>query len=396
MTNDLTSDTEAHHSSPGRGTTADRIPALDGLRGIAVLLVMFLHYGSPDTKGAGAAVVRAIASFGWAGVDLFFVLSGFLITGILLDSRRSKSYFRTFYIRRFLRIFPLYYGFLAIVVWIWGPRNGAVEAVERQVWLWTYLTNFDIVRHGWLYGASAVVNHLWSLAVEEHFYLVWPLFVLWLDRRELRWLALAGVFGAPMVRVVLDVAGYRALAAYMLTPARVDGLAVGALLAIMARDEGGLARWRVHAAWVLGGAAATIAWVFASAPHFFYNSWFVLKFSIPALSLGFGALLLLTLTATSRSWLQRVFGSRILRFYGRYSYGLYVWHPFVGRLLLNAGFTQLLVQRLIPGGALTALVTFVLKSAIATIVALCSWRLIEQPFLRLKDRVRYDAPSVGE
>ncbi|MFN8572087.1 MAG: acyltransferase [Gemmatimonadaceae bacterium] len=365
---------------------------LDGLRGAAVLLVMFGHFGKPDTTGFGVTVERAISSFGWAGVDLFFVLSGFLITGILLDTRESPSYFRTFYTRRFLRIFPLYYVFLALVLWLWAPRAGADEAMQRQGWLWAYLTNVDLVRHGVFFGASSALNHLWSLAVEEHFYFVWPFFVLLLDRRGLIVAAILGFLGAEAARIGLQLHGSRAIAAYMLTPTRVDGLAIGALLAMLARSPGGLTRWKPYAPWLLAAAIGGVVYVFSKEPHFYYSSWKVIPVALPSLAIGFGALLLLTVAGEPQSVLQRVFRSGTLRFYGRYSYGLYVWHPLVGWLLTGAGLTQQVLARMVPGGAITAVTSFVLRTGVATGVALISWRVIEQPFLRLKDRATY-APS---
>ncbi len=365
---------------------AGRIPVLDGVRGVAVLLVMFAHFGKPDTDGFGVTLERGISSFGWAGVDLFFVLSGFLITGILLDTRESPSFFRTFYTRRFLRIFPLYYAFLAIVLWLWGPRAGADEA-QRQGWLWAYLTNFDIVRHGVFFGASSVLNHLWSLAVEEHFYFVWPFFVFLLDRRRLAMVAVLGLVGAEVARIGLQLHGSRAIAAYMLTPTRVDGLAIGALLAILARSPGEICQVEaVCRVATRGGGRGDWLRVHAGAA---LQPWKVVPIALPALAIGFGAMLLLAVAADDASLLARFFRSRVLRFYGRYSYGLYVWHPMVGWTLTGAGLTQHVIARAVPGGAATAVTSFLVRGGVATLVALVSWNLIEQPFLRLKDRATY-------
>jgi len=161
------------------------VPALDGLRGIAIILVMLHHftYYRP-TSGIDEQIVSVLIFF-WTGVDLFFVLSGFLITGILLDTRGNERYFTSFYARRILRIFPLYYLilFLALVVL---PKFPAVHTVligqDASVDLppqwpyWLYLTNFSIADRGWVHGW---VDVAWSLAIEEQFYLIWPLVVWW-------------------------------------------------------------------------------------------------------------------------------------------------------------------------------------------------------------------------
>ena len=166
-----------------RRPQAGFIPALDGLRGIAIILVMLHHFTYYRPTAGIDALIGSVLFFCWTGVDLFFVLSGFLITGILLDTRDSERYFTTFYARRTLRIFPLYYLvlFLAFVVL---PQFPAVHSVlvgqthdSPPQWpYWFYVTNFSIADRGWVHGW---VDVAWSLAIEEQFYLVWPL-VIWL------------------------------------------------------------------------------------------------------------------------------------------------------------------------------------------------------------------------
>ncbi|HEV2844590.1 MAG TPA: acyltransferase, partial [Thermoanaerobaculia bacterium] len=215
--------------------TAERLPALDGLRGLAILLVLLLHFtvygGPPATEGIDKLFYRA-AQAGWIGVDLFFVLSGFLITGILYDAKGGENYFRSFYARRVLRIFPLYYGALAVFLLL-------VPALRPgSFWHWTYLSNVQIAREGW--PDSGALGHFWSLAVEEQFYLFWPVAVLLLARRSLMaacWVCLAG---SLLLRVGLHLADQET-AAFVLTPARLDSLAAGALLALAARGPEGLA-----------------------------------------------------------------------------------------------------------------------------------------------------------
>ena len=223
-----------------RRSEAGFIPTLDGLRGIAIILVMLHHftYYRP-TSGIGG-LIGDVLFFGWAGVDLFFVLSGFLITGILLDTRDSGRYFTTFYARRTLRIFPLYYLvlFLALVVLPMFPAVDAVlmghdVAVELppQWPYWSYLTNFSIADRGWVHW----VDVGWSLAIEEHFYLVWPL-VIWLcPPRLVAWLC-TGIFVAEVfARSFARASDMPVLSIYLFTWFRLDGLVIGALLAVALR-----------------------------------------------------------------------------------------------------------------------------------------------------------------
>src|SRR5262249_33425960 len=207
---------------------ADRhVRAFDGLRGIAILLVLLRHVGEDLPGRRLGGLVDAALNAGWLGVDVFFVLSGFLITGILLDARGDEAqptpgYFRRFYARRALRIFPIYYLFLVIT----RPSG--------MWWYVSYASNVLIARHGWPDGLLET-GHPWSLAVEEQFYLVWPAIIAWTPRRWLAGLCVAVIGAAIAMRVLLIHQG-AALAAYVLTPARADTLAIGATLAIALRS----------------------------------------------------------------------------------------------------------------------------------------------------------------
>ena len=188
-----------------------------------------------------------VTNYGSYGVELFFVLSGFLITGILYDARNKPNYFRNFYMRRVLRIFPLYYGVLVLVFFV-APlipmfRGQTLDyLVDRQAWAWLYAVNVYIAKQGeWSFS---YLDHFWSLAVEEHFYLVWPLVVLLLAQRPrtLITVSLAIALGAMLARLTGSLMGLSWWTTYVLTPFRLDGLALGAFLAVTMRQPGGLER----------------------------------------------------------------------------------------------------------------------------------------------------------
>ena len=225
--------------------SAARVPVLDGLRGIAILAVMLYHfqqYGVMDGGSGWEAVYAGVVGLGWTGVNLFFVLSGFLITGILYDSREDAHYYRVFYARRTVRIFPLYYATLAayfLVIPLVRRHLHAPDLVDlagtaAQFCTWTYLLN-------WLIGAkgftvvSALIQHFWSLSIEEQFYVVWPWIVRNLTRRRLMLLCAGLTAGALALRAMLDLL-HRADAAYTWTFCRTDAMAIGALIALAARD----------------------------------------------------------------------------------------------------------------------------------------------------------------
>ena len=201
---------------PGPSRWRGHIKPLDGLRGIAILLVMWFHFAWPaKAQGLITRLYVSVAALGWVGVDLFFVLSGFLITGILLDSKRGAGYFRNFYARRVLRIFPLYYAVLLVTLVILPlivpyDTPALKRLLEGQGWLWLYSTNISVaVEHGnWIASADWLrMGALWSLAVEEHFYLVWPLLVFFLSRRALLRTSIAMIVLVPILRTVALFAG---------------------------------------------------------------------------------------------------------------------------------------------------------------------------------------------
>ena len=171
------------------------IPVLDGIRGLAIIMVLIAHFTTilenylKEFFPVAGPVFTKVALSGLMGVDLFFVLSGFLITGILLDTKDTNEFFKNFYARRFLRIFPLYYGVLFILFCIL-PKiitfdTAANEMAGHQWWLWAYLTNFP-GHPAWDNSALFKLGHFWSLAVEDHFYFVWPFVVYFVSNRLLK------------------------------------------------------------------------------------------------------------------------------------------------------------------------------------------------------------------
>jgi peptidoglycan/LPS O-acetylase OafA/YrhL len=373
----------SHGLTPTAGSIAPggHIPALDGLRGIAILLVLFLHFApyAPGIRPPTALVDRLYlraSGTGWMGVDLFFVLSGFLITGILYDTKGSKHYFRQFYARRFLRIFPLYYAALALFL-IVLPSLHIFDSVTGELrrdalWYWTYSYNLRVAATG--FRTTTALGHFWSLAVEEQFYLVWPIVVLWLGRKHLLVTCAVAVVAALAFRLALSFTGYVVLPD-VLTPARMDALAVGAFIAVMARVPNGLAVMRRWATPI--GVAA----VLPMAALLLYN------IALPTVghtvvTLLFGAILVLSLTAAPGSALARATASPILRFFGRYSYALYIFHHPL--LWLRPVFSLAFVPTVL-GSRLPAFLLWLAISIGATVgVALVSWHLLEKPLLKMK------------
>ena len=236
----------AGRSTPAGPNLRMHLPALDGVRGLAVLMVLLFHFvGDVPPSGSVERMIVGVTKYGAFGVELFFVLSGFLITGILYDTHDGRYYFRNFYMRRLLRIFPLYYGVLALVFLV-APliprlRGPTLDyLLDRQAWAWLYAVNIYIARQGeWSFS---YLNHFWSLAIEEHFYFFWPLVVFALARkpRVLITVSLAIALGAMLARLTGSLMGLSWWTTYTFTPFRLDGLALGAFLAVAARQPEGL------------------------------------------------------------------------------------------------------------------------------------------------------------
>jgi peptidoglycan/LPS O-acetylase OafA/YrhL len=367
------------------------IPPLDGLRGIAIILVMLHHFTYYRPASGIEAHVAGVLYFGWAGVDLFFVLSGFLITGILLDTRGSPRYFTTFYARRTLRIFPLYYLvlFLGLVVLPKFPAAHTVVAGPIELppqWpYWLYLTNISIAQRGWVHGWLDVA---WSLAIEEHFYLVWPL-VIWLCPPRLVALLCAVILVAePAARIYARGIDYPALWIYVLTWYRVDGLALGALLALAQRRGLFPALDRSVPIVVIAGVAGIIACTILGGHTWWWNRR-MQQYGYSLIAITAGAMLVSAISRPADSLWPRMLSAGWLRAFGKYSYSLYLIHLPVMRAVREYVFNPLQVETIGIGPWSEQVLFYGAATAPAFALAWLSWRFFEAPILRLKARFPY-------
>jgi peptidoglycan/LPS O-acetylase OafA/YrhL len=367
------------------------LPALDGLRGIAIILVMLHHFTSYRPTAGLDLILGYVFFFGWTGVDLFFVLSGFLITGVLLDSRDSARYFRTFYARRVLRIFPLYY-LVLVVALVLLPAFPALDLVvagqteQPPQWpYWVFLTNVSIAERGWMHGW---VDVAWSLAIEEHFYLVWP-FVVWLCPPGLVAVLCAAIIAAePVARVIARDAMVQPLSIYVLTWFRLDGLATGALFAVAYR-RGALAlldRWvpAVVIAGVIGIIVVTIL-----GGHTWWWNRRMQQHGYSLIAVLAGAMLISAVSRPPETLWPRMLRAGWLRAFGKYSYCLYLIHPAVMLAVRHYVFDPDDYRALGMAPWIAQLVFYAAATAPAFAIAWLSWRLLEAPILKLKARFPY-------
>jgi len=367
-----------------------RIAPLDGLRGVAILMVMGFHLVEVCGQWRGrewlSEGLRVLFRPGWSGVDLFFVLSGFLITGILLDSRDSPHYFRNFYARRTLRIFPLYYAFLAVMMFLVAPASGEFDEMRRtQAWYWSYAAN-------WLYaldnGWSGPATHLWSLAIEEQFYIVWPLLVYLLSRRRVLVLCACLILGAPCLRALLLALGGGRMAAYTATPCRLDPLAMGALIAAAIRCPGGARVVRKWAVPAIGGALVCLAAILIWRRSLSEMEPVMQVGGFSALAIFYGAVVGLAVCLPSSHRLNIALSWRPLRFLGGISYGVYILH-FLWRCVFGSDAWAGLFGESWPA----RLAAYTLGTVAASLM---SWHLFEKHILKLKVRFPAGRNAAGQ
>ena len=335
-----------------------RLPQLDGIRGVAILLVVFhnqsgmypsLHLGN-------------IFANGWMGVDLFFVLSGFLITGMLLDTKDSHSYFKNFYVRRCLRIWPLYYSLIFFMFAIVPALHSSMARTvfEKSSPWWAYplfLQNLVIPIPTNAAGPLAVT---WSLAIEEQFYLVWPWVVRFSTPKQLRRIAISIICLSPLLRLFLASYGVNL---YSNTFCRLDGLMLGALIAILVRSADFVPRRFIRAAWTVLLVALPLAFVTES----MNERWIVFSFS----AMASASLVFLSLYS-EQGWLRGALTNRFIVYTGTISYGLYLLHklPFDFVKSFHIDWPPLLIAPILLAACFG--------------VAALSWSVLEKPFLRLK------------
>jgi peptidoglycan/LPS O-acetylase OafA/YrhL len=311
---------------------SQRMTTLDGIRGIAILMVVLHNIAPHGVEHASNFVVKIFllaCDSGWVGVQLFFVLSGFLITGILLDGKGNANQLRNFYIRRSLRIFPLYYVFLVVIFIILPLLRIEPIWLERtknyEMWYWLYLIN-------WVqpFTDKLEMGHIWSLAIEEQFYLLWPMLAIFLHKKTLAYVCLSLVVTAIIFRFlfVTYLPDVGTTVAYTFTVARYDALAIGALVALTCRNKVWFEYVKERSYAVTVSILAMIAALLLIYHEFAPVNGVLGPLNQTLIAILFGLLILLSveINCEKTSIYYRILSSKLLTQFGKYSYAIYIFH----------------------------------------------------------------------
>lgn len=364
------------------GRAPRRLRELDGIRGLAILMVIVYHYlNYVDTKALPFMRLPCrLLDITWSGVDLFFVLSGFLIAGILLDSRTSTTYYRTFYMRRFHRILPLYTVWLvAFSIGLFAvTRFGALQysTVFNSV---IPLASFPLFAQNFFQAARqsfgpAWMDITWSLAAEEQFYLLLPLIIRVLDRRRLFVFSLLAIAAAPILRVLLAAFGNPLHGPYVLLPCRADAFGIGVLISLLSRTESVWQRIARNRSYIV------LAFIVLLSASGILIRWprrdFLNTFGFTTLAMLYGCLILLSMINPGRL-LRFVFFRSVLPSVGTMAYGLYIFHHGLLGLAHAVAFGEPPVIRDVKTCAIS------MGAFVCTVLlAIASWRYFEKPFIR--------------
>jgi peptidoglycan/LPS O-acetylase OafA/YrhL len=351
-------------------------PTLDGLRGLAILLVVFYHNFD----------FISYSIFGWIGVDLFFVLSGYLITTILLNSLQSPGYLQNFFAKRILRIFPLYYLCLIIFLVIL-PSAGIYKKelefyTDNQAWYWFYLQN-------WLLSfrfpkTGNLLNHFWSLAVEEQFYLIWPFIILWLRKpKKLMTFIFIVILLLLIVRSTVwmwHFPHFNYTTFYSFT--RIDGICIGCLIALIHKVNFDFLRHKM-AIFVTILAVMNFGFYFLNQ----YGEFPYLAFVGYTTFAGMFGLLVHESVTGDTKFINFIFRQPLLKFFGRISYGFYIFHwPIF--VIAQPCFNDFFLKSANLSVNTSTMLASLAATLLAFTISVISYYTFEIRFLRLKEKFK--------
>lgn len=362
-----------------------RSAELDGLRGLAILLVLIWHYVSSQLgpySGSMGMQIKHIFGLAWTGVDLFFVLSGFLLSTILMRNREQPGTLKVFYIRRALRIIPLYTLLLVAYqvvrhAWLEPMNSGHQWLYANAMPFWSYATfTQNIFMASGNTSGAHFLGITWSLAVEEQFYLLLPLFILVLRPAWFPWVAVGCILSAPLIRFWLYGAG---VDAFVCSIARLDALMLGALAAWAVRHTPPGTRWLRtdklwSLLWMMFGGMTLMTWM-PGVLGVFNHLW---------AGAFYATLLLLAVQQHQQAWLARFLRSRVLVRLGLISYGVYLSHQAISGLMHSYFMGRFPAITGLESAAVTCAAL-----VLTLVVSLVAHHFVERPAIQYGRRWRY-------
>ncbi len=383
------------HPVTAHNENSRHIPALDGLRGLAILLVLFYHFTVIKPLGPSEELFKRLSELGTYGVDLFFVLSGFLVTGILLRTKDRPRFFKNFYMRRVLRIFPLFY-LVVLAAFVLIPQLLSLLPKDQQIrvplhgdtrdWAWYlfFASNFLVALRGKF--SNDILDVSWSLAIEEQFYLIWPWIIATLSRNALKKILLGVIAGTLFLRGLLWFSGATTLQIYVLTFTRMDSIAFGALLALdWQEDSQGItdSGKNKRPVFLLGISVVTFFLAFKGG-YFAVQGAPMNTFMYTLVAFFFMQLLAWVLRAPENSAVQFLFSNRLMRLMGKYSYAIYLFHVPVRSFMRDVFFGDMQFRHWAGNPYWGQTVFYAAALTVCVILAHLSWNLYEKKFLALK------------
>ncbi len=301
-------------------TPGKYVQDFDGWRGLGIIFVVLAHYAPQVFIGS------------WVFMEMFFVMSGFLITGILMDTKQKKNYFKSFISRRIVRVFPLYY--LSLVIFLFLIPDSWLDSSyqrEHQIWYWLYIENWLFAVDGW--PAVKGFSHFWSLAIEEQFYIMWPFVVMIFSSKNLIRFCIFLFFFSLFFRNVGMELGFVMPFPYVATFARMEGIVLGAIIAVLVRTDKTVLERFVVPVTVISGIAAAIVFMIAGTMHMEYGLNYRINYTL--VDIFFAGMITLTLCSKELPKLKSLFRLNMMKQLGIMSYCIYIFHRPIQIITLN-------------------------------------------------------------
>ena len=300
----------------GKPLQLDYVPGtyvkeFDGWRGLGICFVVLAHYFPVYFIGS------------WVFMEMFFVMSGFLITGILMDSKSKPKYYKNFILRRVLRVFPLYYLALIILFFL-IPASWMQLSYYRhhQVWFWTYMENWLFSVEGWPPGKA--LRHFWSLAIEEQFYIVWPLVVWMFSPKGLVRFCIFLFFFSFIFRNTGMYIGFVNPFPYVATLGRMEGIVLGAIIAVLARTNKSILEKFSYPVTLIAGSLSVAVFLYARTMHMDYSANYIINYTL--VDLFFAGIIVMTMCKNELLNLKKLLNHPVLKQLGIMSYCIYIFH----------------------------------------------------------------------